>query len=146
MAKFKTTIELGGKTATGFEVPDKIVEALGTSKRPPVRVTINGHTFRSTVARMGGRYLLPLNAENREGAGVAAGDVVDVDVVLDTDPREVEVPADFAAALDTDPALRRKFDALSFTHRKEHVRAIEEAKTQATRERRILKALEMLRA
>jgi hypothetical protein len=145
MPTFRTRVELGGKTATGFEVPAEIVEALGPHKRPAVRVTINAHTYRTTVAPMGGRFLIPLNAENRTAAGVAAGDEIDVDITLDTEPRAVAVPADYAAALDADPAIRRRFDALAYTHRKEQVRAIEDAKTDATRQRRIQKFIDHLR-
>ena len=143
--RFRAVVELGGKTATGFEVPPEVVEALGSGKRPAVRVTVGGHTYRSTVATMGGRFLLPLSAENRTAAGVASGDEVDVDVELDTEPRVVEVPPDLAAALDADPAAKAAFDALSYSHRRRHVLAIDEAKTDATRQRRIAKAVEMLR-
>ena len=87
--RFRATVELGGKTATGIEVPEDVVAALGSGNRPPVTVTIGGHTYRTTVARMGGRFLIPLSAENRTGAGVAAGDQVDVDIALDSGPREV---------------------------------------------------------
>jgi hypothetical protein len=132
-------------TATGFEVPAEVVDALGTGKKPPVRVSIGGHTYRSTVAVMGGRYLLPLSAENRAGAGVTAGDEVDVDIELDTEPREVVVPADLTAALEGDLAAREAFERLSYSHRRRHVMAIEEAKTPVTRQRRVAKALEMLR-
>jgi hypothetical protein len=143
--RFRSTIELGGRTATGLEVPAEVVEALGVGKKPPVRVTIGAHTYRSTVAVMGGRYLLPLSAENRAAAGVAAGDEVDVDVELDTEPREVAVPADLSAALEGDDAAREAFERLSYSHRRRHVMAIEEAKTPETRQRRVTKALEMLR-
>jgi hypothetical protein len=143
--RFRTTIELGGRTATGLEVPAEVVDGLGVGKKPPVRVTIGGHTYRSTVAVMGGRYLLPLSAENRSAAGVAAGDEVDVDVELDTEPREVAVPADLSAALEGDDAAREAFERLSYSHRRRHVMAIEEAKTPETRQRRVIKALEMLR-
>ncbi len=146
MARFRATIELHGRTATGIVVPPEVVEGLGAGRRPPVRVTIGTHSYRTTVASRGGRFLVPLSAEQRAGAGVAAGDEVDVDLVLDTEPREVEVPADLAAALDADPHVRSAFDALPYSHRKEHVRAVEEAKAAATRERRIAKAVEMLRA
>ena len=139
--RFRTTIELGGKTATGFEVPADVVAALGSHKRPSVRVTIGGYTYRSTVAVMGGRYLIPLSAENRAGAGVAAGDEVEVGLVLDDAPREVEVPADLAAALDAEPGARARFDGLSYTNRKEIVRSVEEAKAAETRRRRIEKAV-----
>ena len=143
--EFRTTVELGGKTATGIEVPADVVAGLGSHKRPPVRVTINGYTYRTTVGAMGGRYLVPVSAEIRAGAGVAAGDEVDVEIVLDDAPREVAVPDDLAAALDA-AGLRQRFDALAYTHRKEHVRAVEEAKAAATRERRIAKAVEKLKA
>lgn len=143
--KFRTTVELGGKTATGIEVPPEVVAALGAGKRPPVVVTIGDHSYRSTVAVMGGRYLLPLSAENRAGAGVAAGDEVDVTVELDTQPREVTVPPDLAAALAADDTAKERWDRLSYSHQRQHVMAIEEAKADATRQRRIVKALEMLR-
>ena len=135
--RFSTTVELGGKTATGMAVPAEVVESLGAGNRPPVRVTVGGHTYRSTIARMGGRFLLPLSADNRAAAGVAAGDPVEVDVELDDAPRTVDVPPDLAAALAAEPELRERFDALAFSHRKEHVRAVEDAKTEATRARRI---------
>ena len=143
--RFRTTIELGGKTATGFEVPTGVVEALGSGKRPPVRVTLGGHTYRSTVAVMGGRFMLPLSAENRTAAGLAAGDEVEVEVELDTEPREVTIPADLTAALDGDAGAREAFERLSYSHRRRHVMAIEEAKTAETRQRRVAKALETLR-
>lgn len=138
-------MELGGKTATGIEVPADVVEALGSGKRPAVTVTVNGHTYRSTVASMGGRFLLPLSAENRSAAGVQAGDEVDVDVELDTAPREVEVPADLQAALDGDAEARAAWERLSYSHKRQHVLAIEGAKAAETRQRRIDKALAMLR-
>ena len=144
--KFRATVELGGKTATGIEVPENVVAALGSGSRPPVTVTIGGHTYRTTVARMGGRFLVPLSAENRTAAGVAAGDQVDVDIQPDTGPREVEVPADLAAALAHDQAARATFDGLSYTHRKEWVRWIEEAKKAETRATRLVKTVESLHA
>jgi len=142
--RFSTTVELGGKTATGIEVPPEIVEALGSGKRPAVSVTINGHTYRSTVASMGGRYMLPLSAEHRESAGVAANDEVDVDVELDTKPREVVVPADFAAELDLNPKARQFFDKMSYSNQRWHVLSVEGAKTAETRKRRIDKSINML--
>jgi hypothetical protein len=144
--KFATTLELHGKTATGIEVPGEVVEALGAGNRPPVTVQINTFTYRSTIARMGGVFLLPVSAEVRAGAGISAGERIDVEVELDTAPREVVVPDDFRAALEAAPGATTAFDKLSFTHRKEHVRAIEEAKTDATRQRRIAKAVEKLTA
>jgi bacteriocin resistance YdeI/OmpD-like protein/uncharacterized protein DUF1905 len=142
--KFRTEVELGGKTATGVVVPDEVVTELGGSRRPAVLVTLNGHRYRSTIARMGGRYLLPVSAEVRAASGVAAGDVVDVDVELDTEPRVVEVPADLAAALAGDPAAQAAFAALSYSHQRAHVLSVEGAKAAATRERRISKLVEAL--
>ena len=143
--RFRTTVELGGRTATGLRVPPDVVEALGAGRKPPVRGTIGGHTYRSTVAVMGGRYLVPLSAENRTAAGVAAGDDVEGEVALDTEPREVVVPEDLATALAGDEAAREAFERLSYSHRRRHVMAIEDAKTPETRQRRVTKALEMLR-
>ncbi|MEY2470698.1 MAG: hypothetical protein QOK28_27 [Actinomycetota bacterium] len=143
--KFKAVLELHGKTATGMAVPESVIEKLGAGKRPPVVVTINGFSFRTTVAPMGGQYLIGVNADNRAAAGVKAGETLSVTVELDTAPREVEVPKYFAAAL-KNAGVRAAFDSLSYTHRKEHVRAVEDAKTEATRERRIVKAIQMLQA
>ena len=144
--KFRATVELGGKTATGIEVPADVVAALASGNRPPVTVTIGGHTYRTTVARMGGRFLIGLSAENRTAAGVAAGDQVDVDIELDAEPREVEVPADLAEALARDQAALVNFDGLSYTHRKEWVRWIEQAKKAETRATRLAKTVESLHA
>ena len=139
--RFRATLELGGKTATGFRVPAEVVAALGTNKRPPVRVTINGHTYRNTVAVYGGVFMLGVSAEHRAAAGVQAGDELDVDIELDTAPREVTVPPDFADALDADAEARRCFDRLSYSHKQRHILAIEQAKTVETRQRRIAKAV-----
>ncbi|EWM12338.1 YdeI/OmpD-associated family protein [Kutzneria sp. 744] len=143
--RFRTTVLLGGKTATGLPVPAEVIEGLQAGRQPKVNVTIGGHTYRSTVAVRGGQFLIPLSAENRTAAGVAAGDEVDVEVTLDTAPREVEVPADLAEALATDPAARKIFDGLPFTHRKEYVRWIEEAKKAETRQTRVAKTLSKLK-
>src|SRR6266581_3678744 len=140
--RFRATVELGGKTATGIEIPQDVVAALGSGNRPPVTVTIGGHTYRTTVARMSGRFLIPLSAENR----TAAGDQVDVDIAMDSGPREVTVPGDLAAALEHDDTARATFDGLSYTHRKEWVRWIEEAKKPDTRATRLAKTVESLRA
>ena len=144
-AKFRAKLELAGKTATGMEVPAKVVDILGAGKRPPVRVTINGYTYRNTVAVYGGRFLLGVSAQNREGARVAAGDVVDVELELDTAPREVTVPADFKAALKRDKKATQSFDGLSYSKKNWFVLSIEGAKTKDTRERRIAKSIEQLR-
>lgn len=145
MATFQATLELGGKTATGIEVPAEIVESFGVGKKVPVHATINGYTYRSTVVVHGGVYKLPVSAEVREAAGVAAGDVVEVSLEHDTAPREVDVPADFTAALDTDAAARAFFDGLSYSNKRRIVLNIEGAKTPETRQRRIDKALDNLR-
>jgi len=143
--KFRGSIELAGKTATGIEVPAAVVAKLGSSKKPAVRVTIKRYTYRSTVATMGGRFMLPISAQVREAASVKAGDQVDVDVELDTAPREVTVPADFGRALARDAAARRFFEGLSFSNKQRIVISIEAAKTPETRDRRIAKAVSGLR-
>ena len=143
--RFQGLVELGGKTATGIAVPDEVVAALGSAKRPAVRVTVGGHTYRTTVAPMGGRYFVPLSAENREAAGVGAGDVVDVGIELDTDTREVALPDDLADALQQDNRARDFFRELSYTHRKEWVRWIEESKKPDTRATRLQRTIEALR-
>ena len=139
--RFHTSLQLNGKTATGIRVSPEIVERLGVGKRPAVNVTINGYTYRSTVAVMGGEFMLPVSAEVRERAGIAAGDALDVDIELDTEPRAVDVPPDFAAALDADAEARRVFDTLSYSNKRRVVLSIEEAKTAETRQRRIAKAV-----
>lgn len=144
--RFRTTILQGDKTATGIRVPDDVVGALGAGKVPKVRVTINGFTYRSSVAVVSGMFMVGVSAENRAGASVAGGDEVDVDIELDTAPREVTVPLDFAAALDAEPNARRTFDGLSYSMKSYHVGSIEGAKTDATRQRRIAKSVDTLRA
>ena len=144
--RFRTRIRLEGKTATGFAVPADVVETLGKGKkRPPVTVTINGYTYRSTVAAYGDIFMLPLAAEHRTAAGVAAGDEIEVDLELDTAPRDVEVPADLAAALDAEPAARATFDGLSNSNKKWHVLSVEGTKNPETRQRRIEKSIATLR-
>ncbi|HXA41799.1 MAG TPA: YdeI/OmpD-associated family protein [Candidatus Solibacter sp.] len=141
--KLRATIEGTGKTAAGIEIPAAVVDALGSGKRPAVRVTINGHTYRSTIAVMGGRYLLGVSNENRAAAGVAAGDEIDLELELDTAPREVTVPADLAAALDRDPGAKHYFESLSYSNKLRHVLAIDGAKAADTRQRRIAKSVAM---
>jgi hypothetical protein len=130
-----------GRTATGIQVPEEVVEALGAGRRPAVKVTVNGYTYRSTVAVMGGAYMISLSAEHR----AAGGEEVDLDLDLDTAPREVSVPADFAAALDAEPEARRTFDGLSYSNRSWHVLQVEGAKTEQTRQRRIAKSVDILK-
>jgi len=144
--RFRATLETEGKTATGINVPVEVVDALGGGKRPRVKVTINGHTYRSSVAVLGGRYMLGVSAENRAAAGVEGGQEVDVDLELDTAPREVTVPPDFASALADEPAALATFDGLSYSNKSWHVLQIDGAKTDETRQRRIAKSIEALRA
>ena len=142
--RFQAVLELAGKTATGFRVPREVVEALGKGKRPPVIVTINGYSYRNTVAVYGDEYLLGVAAEHRQAAGVQAGDLLDVDLVLDTAPREVDVPADFAAALEADPEAQRFFESLSYSNKRRFTLSVEDAKSADTRERRIEKYVSQL--
>jgi hypothetical protein len=143
--RIRALLEQNGKTAVGFAVPEDVVLALGKGKRPPVRVSINGYTYRSTVAPMGGRYLIGVSAENRAAAGVAGGETHDIELELDDAPRTVDLPADLAAALDGEPAARRTFDALSPSNQGYHVTLVTSAKTDETRQRRIEKSIAALR-
>ena len=144
--RFNATLELAGKTATGFRVPPDVVDALGAGKKPPVQVTIGGHTYRSTVAPRGDRYLVGVSAENRAAADVAAGDQVVIDIALDTEPRVVAVPDDLGAVLRRDAVASTFFDTLTPSQKRWYVDPILQAKKPETRERRIEKALDMLRA
>lgn len=138
--KFRTTMFLSGNN-TGIEVPEAMVEALGAGKRPPVNVTVNGYAYRSTVASMGGRYLIPFSSDKRKETGITGGDAIEVELTLDTAPRTVEPPEDLAAALAAAPGAAEAFAALSPSRQKAHVTSVEGAKTDATRERRIAKAV-----
>ncbi len=144
--EFRTEVLLGGKTATGLPIPDDVVEALGAGKKPAVTVTLGGHTYRTTVASRGGRFLVPLSAENREKAGVAAGDEVTVGIALDTAPRELEIPPDLAAALAADDTARARFESLSYSAKQRFVLPIGQAKTEETRQRRVAKVITDLHA
>jgi hypothetical protein len=141
---FEATLERHG-SGTVVVVPFDLEEEFG-SGRPPVRATVNGYTFRTTLFSMGGSALLGLNREVRDAAGVDAGAQVSVTLERDEEPRSVAVPPDLASVLDRDPAVRKTFDGLSYTHRKEYIRWIEEAKREETRTRRIEKSIELLRA
>ncbi|AKU17390.1 YdeI/OmpD-associated family protein [Luteipulveratus mongoliensis] len=144
--RFTTTVELNGKTATGLRVPAEVIEAIGVGKKPPVRVTIGGHTYRSTVAVYSGDYMLPLSAINREAARVSAGDVVEVELEHDTAPRTVDVPDVLANALDARPGARAAFDALSYSKQLQRVLSVESAKQDETRQRRIQAIVDELSA
>jgi hypothetical protein len=142
--RFRTTILQEGKTAMGFEVPADVVEGLGAGKRPPVRVAINGYTYRSTVAVLGGRYMIGVSSENRGPAGVTGGEAVDVDLELDTAPRVLDVPSDLAAALEANPAAQAKFETLSYSNKSWHVLQATGTKNPETRARRIEKSVAAL--
>ncbi len=134
--KFSTTMFQMGNN-TGIEVPAEVVAALDAGKRPPVIVNVNGYEYRSTVAPMGGKYLLPFSAERREESGIHGGDPIDVEVSLDTSPRTVEVPADLQSAINSSATAATAWEKLSYTHRKEHVRSVLDAKKAETRKRRV---------
>ena len=139
--RFRALIQGTGKSAAGIQVPDEVVETLGSSRKPPVRVTINGHTYRSSIASMGGVFMVGVTNEFRRESGVAAGDTVDVDIELDTEPREVVVPADLSAALEADPEAQAFFDGLSYSNKRRIVEPIVAAKAPETRQRRIEKSV-----
>jgi hypothetical protein len=143
--RLRVKIEGAGKTAAGIEIPPEAVASLGSSRRPAVKVTINGYTYRSSIASMGGRYMLGVSNDTRSRTGVAAGDEVDVDIELDTEPREVVVAADFARALDGDAAAKGFFEGLNYSNRRRIVTPIDEARTPELRERRIAAAVSRLR-
>lgn len=135
-ATYTTIVKTDGNN-TGLEVPPEVIAALGSSKKPPVVVTLAGYTYRNTVAVMGGVFMISLSKAHREAAGVKGGDEVEVTLELDTEPRTVEVPDDLIAALAEKPGATAAFAVLSPSRRKEFVRQVEDAKTQETRERRI---------
>jgi hypothetical protein len=138
--RFETELLRTGERNTGIEVPPELVEALGAGKRPPVVVAVNGFEYRSTIAPMGGKFLIPFSADKREATGLGGGDAIVVDLELDTAPRTVEPPDDFARALDAAGA-RDAWERLAPSHKKAHVTAIEQAKAAETRQRRIDKAV-----
>jgi hypothetical protein len=144
--RFRTKLLSAGKTAAGIEVPVKVVEALSSSRKPAVRVTINGgHTYRSTVAVVSGKFMIGVSAENREASGVTPGEMLDVDLELDAQPREVTVPAEFAKVLNEDAHAKKVFEGLSYSKKQAHVLPIANAKTDETRQRNIDKAMKALR-
>lgn len=143
--KFKTTILQTGNN-TGIEVPSDVVEGLGGGKKPAVTVTIGSFSYRSSIAVMGGKYLIPLSAERRAESGIRGGDAVEVELALDDKPREVTVPDDLAAALAGDAAANTFFETLSYSNKLRHVLSVTDARTPETRQRRIDKVLEMMRA
>ena len=143
--KFRTKIKQAeGSTATGIEIPDDVLAALGAGKKPPVKLTVNGYAYRSTVATVDGRFMVGFSADHRKASGLAGGDAVEVEIELDTQPRIVELPADFQAALDSDAKAKATFDKLSNSLKGYHVSQVTGAKTDETRERRIAKSIATL--
>ena len=142
--RFRTKLEgAASGSATGIVVPPKVVAALDHGQRPPVRVTIKGHTYRSTIAVMGGKSMIGVSAAIRKATGLSAGDAIEVVLELDTSPREVDMPADFAAALERNPAAKAFFATLSNSLQRYHVDNINGAKSDDTRQRRIDKSISL---
>ena len=142
--RFETTLSQTGNN-TGIEVPPEIVEELGAGKRPAVNVTVNGYEYRSTIATMGGRFMIAFSSDKRAATGIGGGDPITVDLTLDTAPRTVEVPADLAAALDS-AGVREAFDALAPSAKKADVTNVEGAKAEETRARRVAAIVAKLQA
>jgi hypothetical protein len=144
--RFRTELLSNGKTATGIEVPGDVLTALDAGKKPAVKVTLNGYTYRSSVATVDGKPMIGVSGDVRNAAGVAAGQVVDVELQLDTEKRVVAIPEELAALLSADPAARAVYFKLSYSNQRRIVEPIDQAKTPETRRRRIDKAIEGLRA
>jgi Domain of unknown function (DUF1905)/Bacteriocin-protection, YdeI or OmpD-Associated len=143
LSTFTATLVPAGN-ATGVEVPADVVGALQAGRRPKVVITINGHSWRSRIASMGGRFVIGISAANRAASGIALGDVVEIALALDTEPRVVAEPRDLTEALDADPLAREAFDRLPYGLRSKHVTAVEDAKTVETRQRRIARLIATL--
>lgn len=143
---FRTKLLQAGKTATGIQIPHEVVERLGAGKKPQVYVTLNGgYTYRNTIAVMGGIYMVGVSAEHRKEANVEGGDEIEVTLKLDTDPREVEVPADMQKAINNDATAKQNFEALSYSKKQALVLPVKDAKTDDTRQKRIEKAVDLLK-
>jgi len=142
--KFKTTIQQSDKTATGIQIPNDVIEALGAGKKPPVTLSVNGYSYRSTVATVDGKFMVGFSAAHREASGLKGGDAVEVEIEVDTQPRTVDVPADLQAALDADPQAKETFEKLSNSLKGYHVSQVLTAKTDETRQRRIEKSVAVL--
>ncbi len=142
--EFTTELQATGGNTTGFVVPDAVVEELGGGRRPKVVVTVNGHAWRTSIASMGGRFLLGASAAVRDAAGIAAGQTHTVAVELDTAPRSIEVPEDLAAALADHPAAAEAWKSLSYSHQRQHADAIAAATKPETRQRRIASTIAKL--
>lgn len=146
MSTFETTLWTEDGRNTGIQVPEEVVLGFGRGKRVPVVVTINGdYQYRSTIASMGGQYLIPVAAAHRNAAGLAAGDAITVTLEVDDAPRTVTPPVELATALDADAAAKAAWDKLSYSHQRQHALAVEGAKAPETKARRVAKTLEMLK-
>jgi hypothetical protein len=143
--RFRAELKSTGRTTAGFEVPEDVVERLAGGGHPKVSVTVDGFTFRTSIAKMGGRFLLGVSAERRAQSGIEPGQVFDVDVALDTAPREVEVPDDLATALAADAQATKFWDTLSHSKQSWHVHQVTGAKKAETRAARVEKSVAMLR-
>ena len=143
--KFHTTIRQSEGMATGIEIPDEVIEGLGAGKKPPVKMVVNGYSYRSTVATIDGKFMVGFSADHRAASGLKGGDEVDVEIEVDAEPRTVDVPADLQAALDAEPAARQTFDKLSNSLKGYHVYQVRNAKSDEARQRRIEKSVSTLR-
>jgi hypothetical protein len=137
---FETTVAASGNN-TGIVVPDEVIEQLAAGKRPPVLVNVNGYEYRNTVGVMGGRHMISISAAVRNATGLQGGDPIRVTLTVADTAREVDVPADFAAALAADERARAFFERLSNSMQRYHVDNINAAKSADTRQRRIDKAI-----
>ncbi len=144
MKTFETILIQAGKTATGIEVPPEIVSSLGSSKKPSVKVGLNGYHYRSTIAVMGGKFMIPVSAEHRLGAKVKGGDSITVSLELDTAPRILELPADLATALEQNLSAKSNFEKLSHSQKRLHTLSVEGTKNLETRAKRVAKAIQLL--
>jgi hypothetical protein len=143
--EFTAELEATGGTTTGFVVPDDVVEGLGAGRRPKVVVSVAGHTWRTSIASMGGRYLLGASAVVREASGISAGHVYPVTVEVDTAPRTVDVPEDLAVALAADPDAASTWAGLTYSQQRQHAEAVLAAKKPETRARRVSTIVAKLR-
>lgn len=142
---FETTLLQTGKTTTGIVVPPEIIEALGAGKKPAVNVTVNGFGYRSSVAVMGGQYMIAFSSERREASGLKGGDAITVTLDLDAAPRTMAVPDDLRAALAKDKDAKAFFETLSYSNQRRHIDPINAAKSAETRARRIEKSVALFR-
>jgi hypothetical protein len=142
--KFRTTLQRFGANNTGIEVPEEILVALGRGRRVKVVATVNGYSYRTSVAPAYGKILMPFSSEHRAASGLSGGEEIEVDLTPDDSPREVEVPDDLAGALAGAPAAAAFFTGLSHTNKRLYVLWVEDAKKVETRAARVAKAVEML--